>query len=142
MPLPRRLRLSPDHVANPRRLALNIVLGAALVDGVFLVATALLAIVSPGGTAFKVAAVLYVFGWVYLLYLVATGAMRGRWGWWYLGLVLVTLGPLGAVLGARRLLAAEERPPPPSPKPPAAGRPTRKEQRKAATEQRRAGGRR
>ena len=57
--------------------------------------------------------------------------MRGTWGWGYFGLVLVTLGPAGAIFGARRMRAeaAEEID--------TGARPTRKEQRKAAAERRR-----
>ena len=65
----------------------------------------------------------------------ATGAMHGNWGWGFLGLVAITLGPAGAIYGARRMrtetdaeLKAEAK---------TAPRPTRKEQRRAATEQRR-----
>src|SRR5919205_96093 len=102
---------SPAPMSEAREkglsIALKIVLTAALVDGVLLVAAAILAI--AGSPALTAVGPLYVFGFAYLLYLAATGAMRGRWGWWYLGLVAVTLGPPGAVLGARRLLREQER---------------------------------
>jgi hypothetical protein len=115
-----------------RRISLKILLGAAAVDAVFLVA--LLVVLVVGGTgAARVPAALYAFGFLYLLYLAAKGAMEGRWGWWYVALVAVTLGPLGAVVGARRIQAQMPAPAPPPP----TDRPTRKAQRKAAAERRR-----
>src|SRR5919202_1384587 len=114
-----------------RRISLTIVLGAAAVDAVFLVAL-LIALALGSSGAVGILAPLYGFGFVYLLYLAAKGAMDRRWGWSYLALVAVTLGPPGAILGARRMRAQTDAP---APEPPA-GRPTRKEQRKAAAEQR------
>jgi hypothetical protein len=136
MPILRRAQTIPTP--RGRRIALNVILGTAAVDGVFLVAlVAALAVGSDG--AVQVVGPLFGFGYIYLLYLTATGATHGRWGWWYTGLVAVTLGPIGAVLGALRLRAetAAEVAATPAPTAP---RPTRKEQRKAATEQRRASG--
>jgi hypothetical protein len=128
----------PDPEVKGRRIALNIILAAAAVDGVLLVAAVTAAAVSPDGGALKILGPLYGFGYIYLLYLTSTGAVRGRWGWWYTALVAVTLGPPGAVLGARRLLRADERAVAARPAPAPPARPTRKEQRKAATEKRRA----
>jgi protein-S-isoprenylcysteine O-methyltransferase Ste14 len=117
-----------------RRIALKVLLGAAIVDAVFL-AGLVIALVAGSDGAVAVLAPLYGFGFVYLLYLAATGAMQHNWGWSFFGIVLVTLGPAGAVWGARRMRAetetqieAEKR----------AARPTRKEQRREATEKRRA----
>lgn len=121
-----------------RRISLTIVLGAAAVDAVFLVA--LLAAIAVGSSgAVRILAALYGFGFVYLLYLAAKGAMDRRWGWSYLALVAVTLGPVGAALGAHRMRTRIDRAAEPASDPPP-GRPTRKEQRKAAAAQRRAGG--
>jgi hypothetical protein len=119
-----------------RRIALNVILGAAVVDAVFLVGL-VVALVAGSGGAIEILGPLYLFGFVYLLYLAATGAMHRNWGWGFLGLVAVTLGPAGAIYGARRMrtetdaeLEAETK---------AAPHPTRKEQRRAAAEQRRRG---
>jgi hypothetical protein len=113
-----------------RRIALNIIFGAAIVDAVFL-AGLLVAVATGAGGAVTVLGPLYVFGFIYLLYLAATGAMQENWGWGYFALVALTLGPPGALIGAQRMRseagAAPEQPP----------RATRKEQRKAATEERR-----
>ena len=115
-----------------RRISLTIVLGAAAVDAVFLVAL-LVALAAGSSGAVGVLAPLYGFGLVYLLYLAAKGAMDGRWGWSYLVLVAVTLGPLGAILGARRMRAQPAEPAPAEP------HVTRKEQRRRAADERRAG---
>ena len=117
-----------------RRISLNVILGAAAVDAVFLVALLVALAVGSSG-AVRVLAPLYGFGFVYLLYLAAKGAMDRRWGWSYLALVAVTLGPVGAVVGARRMRAQIDE----SPSEVAADRPTRKEQRRRAAEERRAG---
>jgi hypothetical protein len=115
--------------------AYRIMLGAAAVDAVFLVGLLVALAVGSDG-AVGVLAPLFGFGYVYLVYLTATGATRGKWGWWYPGLVAITAGPIGAVLGARRLRAPAEA----APEADEPERPTRKDQRKAAAEQRRASG--
>ena len=122
-----------------RRISLTIVLGAAAVDAVFLVALLVALGVGSSG-AVRILGPLYGFGFVYLLYLAAKGAMDRRWGWSYLVLVAITLGPVGAAAGAQRMRAQIDRAAEGAPDPPA-GRPTRKEQRKAAAQQRRAGSR-
>jgi hypothetical protein len=115
--------------------AYSVMLGAAAVDAVFLVGL-LIALAAGSSDAVGVLGPLFGLGYVYLVYLAATGATRGRWGWWYPGLVAITAGPIGAVLGARRLHRPGETPPAAGHRPPA----TRKEQRKAAAEERRASG--
>jgi hypothetical protein len=121
----------------PRAYA--VIVGAAAVDAVFLLGL-LVALAAGSDGAIGILAPLFVFGYVYLLYLTATGAMRRKWGWWFPGLVAVTAGPIGAVLGARRLRArgatGTGRAAEASPEPHA----TRKEQRKAAAERRRGSG--
>src|SRR3954453_17272693 len=92
---------APSPGTAALRISLNVILGAALADAVFLVA--LLVTLAVGGrSAATVPAALYAFGFIYLLYLAAKGAMDRRWGWWYVGLGAVTLGPIGAVSGERR----------------------------------------
>src|SRR3954453_11637575 len=103
--------------------AYGVMLGAAAVDALFLVGL-LIALPAGSSGAVSVLGPLFGFGYVYLVYLAATGATRGRWGWWYPGLVAITAGPIGAVLGARRLHRPGEAPPPAGDAP----RATRKEQ--------------
>jgi len=117
-----------------RQISLTIILWAAAVDAVFLVAL-IVALVAGSSGAVAVLGPLFGLGYVYLLYLAAKGAMDRRWGWSYLALVAVTLGPPGAILGARRMQAQT----PAAPPEPASGeRPTRKAQRKEAADRRRA----
>jgi hypothetical protein len=117
--------------ARARRATLNLVLTVGIVDGLLLVVLLYFAFVNRDDGAVSVLGPIHGLGYVYLLYLTATGAMRGTWGWGYFGLVAVTLGPAGAIFGARRMRAepGEEIDP--------GARPTRKEQRKAAAERRR-----
>jgi len=117
------------------RISLNVILGAALADALFLVAL-LVALAIGGRGAAGVPAALYAFGFIYLLYLAAKGAMDGRWGWSYLALVALTLGPIGALVGERRMRA--RLPAAAAPPETTTERPTRKEERKAAAERRRA----
>jgi len=120
--------------------AYTLIVGAAAVDAVFLVGL-LVALAAGSDGAIGILGPLFVFGYIYLVYLTATGAMRRKWGWWFPGLVAITAGPIGAVLGARRLRArGTARKPRAAEAPPAGPHPTRKEQRKAATERRRASG--
>jgi hypothetical protein len=116
------------------RISLNVMLGAAIADAVFLVAV-LVALALGGRASAGVPAALYAFGFIYLLYLAAKGAMDRRWGWSYLALIAVTLGPAGATIGALRMRA---RLPAAAPPETPTERPTRKEERKAAADLRRA----
>src|SRR3954447_26612412 len=125
---------APPPGAAALRISLNVMLGAAIADALFLVA--LLVTLALGGRgAAGVPAALYAFGFFYLLYLAAKGAMDRRWGWWYLVLIALTLGPIGALVGERRMRA---RLPAAAPSETPTERPTRKEERKAAAERRRA----
>jgi len=117
------------------RISLNVVLGAAIADAVFLVG---LLVALATGTAVSVLGALYLLGFVYLLYLAAKGAMDRRWGWSYLALIAATLGPIGAVIGERRMRARLDAPAPAPASDPSGVHRTRKEERKAATERRRA----
>src|SRR3954466_7331598 len=121
----------------PRR-AYQVLMGAAAVDAVFLVGL-LVALATGSDGAVGVFAPLFGFGYIYLVYLTATGATRGKWGWWFPGLVAITAGPIGAVLGARRLRAAGEASAGAA-EAPRETHATRKEQRKAAAARRRASG--
>jgi hypothetical protein len=119
---------------SQRKFALNVVLVAAVVDAVFLVGLVIALLAGANGVV-GVLGPLFVFGYVYLLYLAATGAMRETWGWSFFALVALTLGPAGAIYGARRMRAEAEA------EIAAQARPTRKEERRAATERRRRSGR-
>jgi hypothetical protein len=81
-------------------MSLRIIHVVAIIDLVLLAAL-LLALVLSGG-AVSIVGPIYVFGLVYLVYLAAFGAMRGMWGWWFPGVVLIT-GGLGALPAEARL---------------------------------------
>src|SRR3954447_19778404 len=137
---------APPPGAAALRISLNVMLGAAIADALFLVA--LLVTLALGGRgAAGVPAALYAFGFIYLLYLAAKGAMDGRWGWSYLALVALTLGPIGALVGEPRMrarLPAAAAPPETTNEPPARkegrspARPPRREGRRGAAVRRRA----
>ena len=44
-------------------------------------------------------------GFLLELYLAVRGVGERRWGWWFPAIVVVTLGPLGALVGHRRVTA-------------------------------------
>src|SRR3954447_3996590 len=128
------------------RSSLNVILGAALADALFLVAL-LVALAIGGRGAAGVPAALYAVGVIYLLYLAAEGAMDRGWGWSSLALVALTLGPIGALVGERRMrarLPAAAALPETTNEPPARkegrspARPPRREGRRGAAVRRRA----
>lgn len=128
----RRGPTAPSDAA--KRISLNVVLGAAAVDAVFLVAL-LAALALDASGVIGVLGPLFGFGYLYLLYLAAKGAMDRRWGWSFFVLVAVTLGPIGAIAGARRMRAEIDAA---AAADAAEPRPTRKAQRRSAAERRRA----
>jgi hypothetical protein len=135
MPILRRAQTIPTP--RGRKVALKVITGAAVVEAVFIVA--LLVSLAIAGGAVQAFLSLAALGYIYLLYLTATGASHGRWGWWYVVLVALTAGAPGALIGARKLRAQTDAEIAAA-TPAAPARPTRKEQRKAATEQRRGSG--
>jgi hypothetical protein len=42
-------------------------------------------------------------GFLVLIFLAGRGAAEGRWGWWFPGAVLITLGPIGSLWGEHRI---------------------------------------
>jgi hypothetical protein len=94
----------------PLRKHLNVVLAVGLADALLLVVLLYVAVVDRSDAAVSVLGPIHGVGFLALLYLTATGAGRGRWGWWFPALVVVTGGPLGSIVGdvvlRRRLRAA------------------------------------
>jgi integral membrane protein len=86
-----------------RRRALNLVLTVGIIDGILLLVLLYVAFVNRNEGAISVLGPIHGLGYVYLLYLTATGAMRRLWGWWFPALVLVTAGPLGSIIGEMKL---------------------------------------
>jgi uncharacterized membrane protein len=104
MPTASRHRPTPTAPSpRARRAALNIVLAVGIVDGLLLLVLLYFAFVNRSDEAVSVLGPIHGLGYVYLLYLTATGALRGLWGWWFPAIVLVTGGPLGSLLGEVRL---------------------------------------
>ncbi|MEA2268717.1 MAG: hypothetical protein QOC64_1327 [Solirubrobacteraceae bacterium] len=92
--------------ARARRSALNLVLAVGIVDGLLLLVLLYFAFVNRNEGAISILGPVHGLGYVYLLYLTGTGAMRRMWGWWFPALVLVTGGPLGSIIGEVRLRRA------------------------------------
>ena len=86
-----------------RRIVLKMVLVVAAIDGVALIALLSVAFAGGSDSVFAASRAVYVLGYVYLVYLTGTGAIRGLWAWWFPALVFVTGGPIGALLGGWRL---------------------------------------
>src|SRR4051812_49569802 len=106
---------APPPGAAALRISLNVMLGAAIADALFLVA--LLVTLALGGRgAAGVPAALYAFGFIYLLYLAAKGAMDRRGGWWDGALGARAPRAIRAGIGERR--PRTRGPPPPPPRPP------------------------
>jgi hypothetical protein len=89
--------------ARARRSALNLVLAVGIVDGLLLLVLLYVAFVNRNEGVISILGPVHGLGYVYLLYLTATGAMRQMWGWWFPALVLVTAGPLGSIIGDLKL---------------------------------------
>jgi hypothetical protein len=94
---------SPAPSERTRRGALNLVLAVGIIDGLLLLVLLYVAFVDRNDGAVSVLGPIHGLGYIYLLYLTATGAMRRLWGWWFPALVLVTAGPLGSILGEMKL---------------------------------------
>jgi integral membrane protein len=93
--------LAPDrsHSAASQRRALNVVLAVGLADALLLVVLMYFAFVDRSDAAVSVLGPIHGIGFLILLYLTVTGASAKRWGWWFPGIVLVTGGPLGSIVG-------------------------------------------
>jgi hypothetical protein len=93
----------PAPTTRARRASLNLVLAVGIIDALLLLVLLYVAFVDRSDAAVSVIGPIHGLGYVYLLYLTATGAMRGMWGWWFPALVLITGGPLGTIVGDLRL---------------------------------------
>lgn len=86
-----------DQVQSRRR-RLHLVRWVALADCVLL-ASLLLASFMGARDWVSILGPLHGGNFLLLLTIVGVGAADGLWGWWFLALVLVTAGPLGALVG-------------------------------------------
>jgi integral membrane protein len=90
--------LAPDRSRSQRR-ALDLVLAVGIADALLLVVLMYFAFVDRSDTAVSVLGPIHGIGFLILLYLTVTGASAKRWGWWFPGIVLITGGPLGSIIG-------------------------------------------
>jgi integral membrane protein len=89
----------PSPSAASQRRALNVVLTVGLADALLLVVLMYVAFVDRSDTAVSILGPVHGIGFLILLYLTVTGASAKRWGWWFPGIVLITGGPLGSIVG-------------------------------------------
>lgn len=88
---------SPSSASQRR--ALNTVLAVGIADALLLVVLLYFAFVDRSDAAVSILGPVHGVGYLILLYLTVTGASGKRWGWWFPGIVLVTGGPLGSIVG-------------------------------------------
>lgn len=89
-----------DRAGTLRRLRLITI--AAALDFLLLVPLVIAALTHAEGTV-SVLGPIHGVGFLFLLALCVKGWSEGRWGWWYPALVVVTLGPPGALYGELRI---------------------------------------
>lgn len=89
----------PATAGRPDRRLLNAVLAVGIVDALLLVVLLYVAFVDRSDSAVSVLGPIHGVGYLLLLGLTGRGAVDGQWGWWFPGLVLVTGGPLGSIVG-------------------------------------------
>ncbi len=89
-----------DNALTVRRL--NVIRVVAILDFLLLVVL-VIAAVSDAEATVSVLGPIHGVGFLALLGLCARGAAEERWGWWFPALVVVTLGPLGSLIGDLRI---------------------------------------
>jgi hypothetical protein len=87
---------APDRGATLRLL--NWVTAVAIVDAVLLVPLVIAAISGNEGLV-DVLGPAHGLGFVALCVLIGLGALNGMWGWWFLLVTIITLGPPGSLWG-------------------------------------------
>jgi hypothetical protein len=87
----------PSDTARTRRL-LRLVAIAAAIDFLLLVPL-LYASFSDNESLVSVLGPIHGIGYLIQLFLTGIGAVEKRWGWWFPAIVVVTLGPPGALVG-------------------------------------------
>ncbi|MTD45139.1 hypothetical protein GKE82_12755 [Conexibacter sp. W3-3-2] len=97
----------PDRAVVLKKL--DVVRWVALADFLLLLVLLYASVIADSDSAVSILGPIHGIGFLVQLYLVAVGAGEKLWGWWFLGAVVITGGPLGALLGdlkIRRDLAA------------------------------------
>ena len=96
---------------RPDRRLLNAVLAVGITDALLLVVLVYFAFVDHSDAAVSVLGPIHGVGYLLLLGLTTRGVFDDQWGWWFPGLVLVTGGPIGSLVGEvilRRQVAGRE----------------------------------
>jgi hypothetical protein len=88
-----------DSAAVLRRL--NLIKWLAIADALLLVVLVIAAI--TGSDAVHVLGPVHGVGFIILCGLIGVGALEGMWGWWFLIVTIVTLGPPGSLWGEWRI---------------------------------------
>lgn len=97
----------PDSATVLKKL--HVVRLVALADFLLLLVLLYFSLIADDDGAVSILGPIHGVGFLAQLYLVAVGAGEKLWGWWFLVAVLVTGGPIGALVGdlkIRRDLAA------------------------------------
>jgi hypothetical protein len=81
---------------------LNAITVVAILDAILLVPLVIAAIGHDEGLV-DVLGPLHGFGFVLLCVLIGVGTLQGMWGWWFLIVTIVTLGPPGSLWGEWRI---------------------------------------
>jgi integral membrane protein len=90
----------PDRDSTLRLL--NQIRIVAILDFLLLIPL-VLAMIAGNDTIKPILGPIHGVGFLLMLFLCVKGAGEDRWGWWFPVLVVVTLGPIGSLLGDRRV---------------------------------------
>jgi hypothetical protein len=93
--------VNAEDRARARRL-LRWVAIVAIADTALLVPLVVASLSDADGLV-SVLGPLHGIGFLAELYLAVRGVIDRYWGWWFPAIIVVTLGPLGALIGHRRL---------------------------------------
>ena len=91
--------MTPDETTIKQ---LNLIRVIAIIDFLLLIPL-LIASFADNHRAVDVLGPIHGIGFMILLFLCVRGVGEGRWGWWYPAIVLITLGPLGSLIGEHRI---------------------------------------
>ena len=78
---------------------LNAILAISILDFVLFVFLIIFAFIHRSDSAVHVLGPVHGIGFLIMLLLAARGANERQWGWWFPLIILVTAGPIGAVVG-------------------------------------------
>lgn len=94
----------PDTSETLKKL--NLIRWLAVADAILLLGLIYVAFVDRSDSAVSIIGPIHGVGVLAQMYYAAVGAGEGRWGWWFVGLVVVPFGGVAGDLKLRRDLAA------------------------------------